>query len=127
MTQFHTLNGKPSYSQLKKIKPGIKNGTEVTLKLSSNVVGDSSTENNFPHKVLLFNKQVSRPCKAFANGLSTNTKLLKNSIASNKKLGRFLGRRLGPLLKTDFVLIKNVLKGLAKNILKPLNFDNNNY
>ena len=34
MTQFHTLNGKPSYSQLKKINPGIKNGAEVTLKLS---------------------------------------------------------------------------------------------
>ena len=81
MTQYHTLNVKLSYYQLKKIKPGIKSGTEVTLKLSSNVVGDSSTENNFPHKVLLFNKQVSRPCKAFANGLSTNIKVLKNSIA----------------------------------------------
>ena len=69
---------------------------------------------------MLFNKQVSRPCKAFANGLSTNTKLLKNSIASNKKLGGFQGRRLGPLLKTDLLLIKNVLNGLAKSILKPL-------
>ena len=35
----------------------MKNGTEVT---SSNVVGDSDDENNFPHKLLLTNTQVSR-------------------------------------------------------------------
>ena len=35
----------------------MKNGTEVTL---SNVVGDSDDKNNFPHKLLLTNTQVSR-------------------------------------------------------------------
>ena len=34
-------------SQLNKLKSGIKNGTEVTLKISSNIVGDPSHENNF--------------------------------------------------------------------------------
>ena len=34
---------------------GIKDGTEVTLKISTNVVGDSNDENNFPHKLLLNN------------------------------------------------------------------------
>ena len=36
----------------------IENTTEVTLKLSSNVFGDSTNENNFPHKLLLTNTQV---------------------------------------------------------------------
>ena len=31
----------------------MKNSTEVTLNLLSNVVGDSNGENNFPHKFLL--------------------------------------------------------------------------
>ena len=35
----------------------MKNGTEVT---SSNVVGDSDDKNNFPHKLLLTNTQVTR-------------------------------------------------------------------
>ena len=49
MTQYNTLNVKLSYSELKKLKSGIKNVTEVTLNLSSNVIGES----NFPHKLLL--------------------------------------------------------------------------
>ena len=67
MTQYNTLNVKLSNSQLNKLKSGTKIGTEVTLKLSSNVVGDSNDENNFPHKSLLTNTQVSRLPKAFAN------------------------------------------------------------
>ena len=62
-------------SQLNKLKSGIKNDTEVTLKISSNFVGDSSDENNFSHKLLLTNTQVSRLRKAFANKFSTNIKL----------------------------------------------------
>ena len=58
MTQYNTLNVKLSNSQLNELKSGIKNGTEVTLKLSSNVFVDSSEENNFLHKLLLTNTQV---------------------------------------------------------------------
>ena len=47
MTQYNTLNIKLSNSQRHKLKSGIKNNTEVTLKLSSNIVGDSSDENIF--------------------------------------------------------------------------------
>ena len=60
MTHFNTLNVKLSNSQLNKSKSGIKNGTEVTLKLSSNVFGDSNDENNFLHKLLLTNTQASK-------------------------------------------------------------------
>ena len=74
MTQYNTLNVKLTNLQLNKLKSGIKNGTEVTLKISSNVVGDSSDENNFPI-TLLTNIQVSRLCKVFANDSSANIKL----------------------------------------------------
>ena len=45
--------------ELNKLKLRIKNGTKVTLKLSSNVIGDANDENNFPHKILLTNIQDS--------------------------------------------------------------------
>ena len=35
-------------------------------------------------------------------------------------LGRFLGRLLGPLLKTRLQLIKNAIKPLAESVLIPL-------
>ena len=57
MTQYNTLNVKLSNLQLNKLKSGIKNVTEVTLKISSNLVGDSNDENNSPHKLLLTNFQ----------------------------------------------------------------------
>ena len=47
MTQYNTLNVKLSDSQLNKLKSGIKNGTEVTLKISSNIIGDFSDEKIF--------------------------------------------------------------------------------
>ena len=77
MTQYNTLKEKLSNSQLSKLKCGIKNGTEVTLKISSNFVGDSNDEYNFPHKLLLTNTQVSNLHKAFANGSLANIKLSK--------------------------------------------------
>ena len=129
MTQYNTLNVKLSNSQLNKIKSGIKNGTEVTLKLSSKIVGGSNNENNFSHKLLLTNTpQGLKLRKAFANNSSTNIKLSKNEFLKvDLKIilivsfyiglsGGFLGRLLRPLLKAGMPLMKNVLKPLA-NVL----------
>ena len=58
----------------------MKNNTELTLKLSSNVVGDPRDENNFPHKLFLTNLQVSKLHKAFANSSSTKRKLSKTQL-----------------------------------------------
>ena len=69
----------------------------LTLKLSSNVLGDSNDENNFQHKLLLTNTQVSKPCKAFANDSSANLKLSKTQLRKIVQEGKFLGRLLGPL------------------------------
>ena len=60
MTQCNTLNIKLSNSQFNKFKSGIKNGTEVTLNLSSNVIGDSNDDTIFPNKLLLTDTIVIR-------------------------------------------------------------------
>ena len=60
-----------SNSRLNKLKSGIKDGTEILLKIWSNVIGDSNDENNLPHKL----SQVSKPCKDFSNNSSANIKL----------------------------------------------------
>ena len=70
MTQYNTINVKLSNSQIKKLKFGIKNGTEATLKISSNVDGDSNDENYFTCKLLLTNTQVSKLREIFANNSS---------------------------------------------------------
>ena len=117
MTQYNTLNVKLSNSQLNKLKSGIKNNTEVSLKISSNVIGDPNDENNFPRKLLLTNTKVSRLCKAFANNSSANIKLSKTQLHKMGYSGGLLGRLLGPLLKTRLSLIGNVIKPWAKNVL----------
>ena len=75
MTQYNTLNIKMSNLQLNNLKSAIKDCAEVTLKLSSNVVGDSNYENNFSHKLLLTNKQVLRHRKAFVSNSLANIQL----------------------------------------------------
>ena len=89
MTQNNTLNVKLSNSQLNKLKSAIKNWTEVTLNLSSNIIGDSNNflinEYNFPHKLLLPNTHVSRLRRAFANNSSANIKLAKTQLHKNKR------------------------------------------
>ena len=49
----------------------------MTLRLSSNVVGYSNDQANFPHILVLNNTQVSKICKAFSNGSSANIKFSK--------------------------------------------------
>ena len=68
MTQYNSLNVELSNSQLNKWKSAIKNETKVVLRISSNLVGDD--ESNFPHKLLLTNRQVANLRKAFASYLS---------------------------------------------------------
>ena len=118
MTQYNSLNVKLSNLQLNKLKSAIKNETGVALRLSSNMIGDNET--NFPHKLLLTNRQVTNLYKAFENYLSTDIKLSKIQLSKMIQLGGFLGRLLGPLLKPGLPLIKNVIKPLAKNVLIPL-------
>ena len=115
MTHYNSVNVKLSNSQLNKFKSAIKNETEVVLRLSSNMIGDN--EANFPHKLLLTNRQVSNLRKVFANNSSDDINLSKTQLSKMIQLGGLLGRLLGPLLKTGFPLMKNVIKPLAKSVL----------
>ena len=94
--------------QINELKSGIKNNIELTLKISSNIVGDSNNENN---------TQVTKLRKAFPNKSSANIKLSKTHLHKIGQSGGFLGRLLGPLLNTGLPLIENVLKPLSKIVL----------
>ena len=100
-----------SNSQLNKLKSAIKNGTDTFLRLSSNMIGNSDDEANFPHKLLLTNRQVANIRKAFANHTSTDIKFSKAQLTKMKK-GGFL-RFLAPLLKSGLPLLKTLIKPLG--------------
>ena len=53
MTQYNRLNMELSNTQLNKLKSAIKNETDVVIRLSPKMIGDSNDEANFPHELLL--------------------------------------------------------------------------
>ena len=120
MTQYNSLNVKPSNSQLNKLKSAIKNETDVVLRLSLNMIGNSDDKTNFPHELLLTNRQVVNLCKAFAKHTSTDIKLSKAQLSKMIQSGGFLGRLSGPLIRTGLPLIQSVIKPLAESILVAL-------
>ena len=118
--QYNCLNTKLSNSQLNKLKSAIKNENDVVIRLSPNMIGDSNDKGNFPHELLLTDKQVSSIRKAFANNSSVDIKFSKTQLSQMIQSGGFLGKLLGHLLKTGLTLIKNVVTPLAKSALIPL-------
>ena len=72
---------------------------------------------NFPHKLLLTDRQVSNIRKAFADNSSADIKFSKTQLSKMMQSGGFLEKLLGPLLKTGLPLIKNVITSLAKSVL----------
>ena len=79
MTQYNTLDVKYSNSKLSKLKSGIKNGAEVFLNISWDLIENFNDEVDFPHK-LLTDTQVLKICKTFANSLSANIKFSKTQL-----------------------------------------------
>ena len=84
------------------------------------MIGNSDDETNFPHKLLLTNRQVVNLCKTFANHTSTDVKLSKTQLSKMIQLGGFLVGLLAPLLRTGLPLMKSVIQPLAKSVLIPL-------
>ena len=117
MTQYNSLNVRVSNSQLNKLKSSIKNETNVVLRISSNMVSNSNDNTNFPHELLLTNRQVANIRKAFAKNTSTDIKLSKTQLSKMIQSGGFLGNSLGklagPLMKVAMPLAKNVLAPLG--------------
>ena len=54
------------------------------------MIGNSNDETNFPHKLLFTDTQVSKIRKAFANGSSTNKKLLKTQLYKTVQSRKFI-------------------------------------
>ena len=95
MTQYNSLDVKLSNSQLNKL----------------------NDNTNFPHELLLTNRQVANIRKAFAKNTSTDIKLSKTRLSKMIKSGGFLGNLLGklagPLMKVAMPLAKSVLAPLG--------------
>ena len=77
MTQYSSLNVKLSNSQLNKLKSSIKNENDIVLRMVSN----SNDNTNFPHELLLTNRQVANIRKAFANHSAIDIKLSKTQLS----------------------------------------------
>ena len=105
MTQYNSLNVKSSNSQPNKFKSAIKKWNWSSFKIIIKYVT---------------NRQVSNLRKSFANHLSADIKLSKTQLSKMIQSRGFLGRLLGPLLKTGLPLTKNAIKPLPKSALIPL-------
>ena len=84
------------------------------------MIGISNDETNFPNELLLTNRQVANLRKAFAKHTSADIKLSKTQVSKMIQTRGFLGRLLGPLLRTGLLLINCVIKPLDKSVLVPL-------
>ena len=113
MTQCNRLNTKLLNSQLNKLNSAIENENEVVIRSSPNMIGDSNDKGDFSHELLLTERQVSSIPKVFANNSSVDIKFSKTQLLKIIQSGEFLGKLLGPLLKTGLPLIKNVITPLA--------------
>ena len=92
----------------------------VVIRLSPNMIGDSNDKGNFPHELLLTDRQVSSIRKAFANNSLVDIKFSKSQLSKMIQSGGFLGKLPVPLLKTGLPLMKSVITPLAKSVLIPL-------
>ena len=116
MVEYKNINAKLSDSQLNKLKSAVKNKQGTTLRMNAKMFSG----NNLPHELLLTTRQTTRIRNAIESNMATDIKLSKAQISKIIQSGGFLGKLLGPLLKTGLPLIKNVIKPLAKSILIPL-------
>ena len=116
MVEYNTVNAKLLDSQLNKLKNAVKNQTVATLRMNVKMFNG----NNLPHELLLTTRQATKLRNEIENNVSTDIKLSKAQISKIIQSGGFLGKLLGPLLKTGLPLIKNVIKPLAKSVLIPL-------
>ena len=119
MVEYTKVNVKLSNSQLNKLKDAVSNNTGTNFKINFKMFNGD----NLPHELLFTTRQKKKEKKkrnAFNNNRSTDIKFSKAQINRIIQSGGFLGRLLGPLLKTGLPLIKNIIKPLAKSVLIPL-------
>ena len=109
MVEYNTVNVKLSNLQLNKSKSAVKNKQGTTLRMNARMFN----ENNLRHELLLTTRQTTKLRNAIENNMSTDIKLPKAQISKIIQSGGFLGKILGPLLKTGLPLLKSVIKPLG--------------
>ena len=109
MVEYNTVNAKLSNSQLNKLKSAVKNRQGTTLRVNSKIFN----RNDLPRELLLTTRQTTKLRNAIESNMSTDIKLSKAQISKIIQSGGFLGKPLGPLLKTGLSLLKLVIKPLG--------------
>ena len=109
MVEYSTVNVKLSNSQLNKLKSAVKNKQGTTLRMNARMCNG----NNLPHELFLTRRPASKLRNAIENNLQTDIKLIKAQISNIIQSGGFLGKILGPLLKTGLLLSKSIIKPLG--------------
>ena len=109
MVEYNTVNVKLANSQLNQLKSAVKHKQGTTLRINARMFN----ENNLPHELLLTTRQTTKLRNAIENNMSTDRKLSKARISKISQSGGFLGKILGPLLKTGLPLLKSVIKPLG--------------
>ena len=109
MVKYNTVNAKLSNSQLYKLKNAVKKKQGTTLRMNARIFNG----NNVPRKLLLTTRQTTKLRNAIENNLKTDIKSSKTHISKRIHSGGFLGKILGPLLKTGLPLLKSVIKPLG--------------
>ena len=82
------------------------------------MIGDFNIEANFPYKLLLTNTQVSKICKAFADGLLANINFSKTRLSKMIELAGVLIPLFGPLGLILPVKMINQMADVYKKELK---------
>ena len=108
MDEYNTVNAKLSNSQLNKLKTVGRNNEGKTLRISARMFNSD----NLPHELSLTTRQTTKLRNTIENNISTDIKLSKAQISKIIQSGGFLGKLLGPLLKTGLALLKSVIKPL---------------
>ena len=114
MVEHNIVNAKLSKSQLNKLKSAVKNNKRTTLRMNARMFNG----NNLPHELLLTTRQTTKLRNAIENNMSTDIKLSKAQISKIIQSGGFLGKILGPLLKTGLPSLKSVIKPSGFNSCK---------
>ena len=96
MVEYSKVNVKLSDTQLEKLKTAVKDKTGTTLRMTFKMFNGKG----LPYELLLTTRQKTKQRNSFNNNMSTDLKLSKAQISKIIQSGGFLGRLLGPLLKT---------------------------
>ena len=111
MAEYNTVNVKLSNSQLNELKRAVKKKQKkqgTILRMNARMFNG----NNLPH-LSSTTGQTTKLRNAIKNNLQTDIKLSRAQISKISQSGGFLGKILGPLLKTGLPLLKSVIKPLG--------------